>query len=592
MNIFTFPTVHPAYCRFGDDSFRMSDIRSVTVSDTGDASLKLLENRFPDIAVKKTGTAYTLMLTKDCGSVRLPDAADGTDAYSITVTEDGIGAAANTAAGLFYAVEAVLHFPETVPCMELHDRAAVPLRMLHWDLKGYLPEFDVLCDELRILAEYKVNAVLLELEDKYDYRSVKGFAAEGAYTYDELRELSRLAASLHIRIVPKLQSIAHVDYILKHPAFAHLRENGHVFQYCATNPGVQALWEKMASELMDVFREHSEGGYFHIGADEPGNLGECPECRKLGAFGSYVHKIKMCIDFVSAHGWKPVMWDDIVRNHTAADGEESLRNILGRDTVMMYWSYGYGGRNNEFPLIEKYISEGLTVFGASGYSGCDNWAGSVPPMETRALNIDAWTKAAVENGIYSVCATGWTRIGSADCPAEPQESSWFTLIYAALSMWTGQQFDYRDFCTELFREFYKTSPDEALLRAVMNIGKTPYSFNSALPSRDENSAPRLDFLRIAAALESLAGERGRILNYFQYYDGKLGNSMEDYRLGMVRGYTEQLIGNLKNWKDAARVEFGKYYKPVTVEEILRTRFGYLEKLAEAMKNLLDRTETM
>ena len=47
------------------------------------------------------------------------------------------------------------------------------------------------------------------------------------YTHAQLRELSVLARSLHIAVVPKLQSIAHVDYILKHDAYRGMRENGH-----------------------------------------------------------------------------------------------------------------------------------------------------------------------------------------------------------------------------------------------------------------------------------------------------------------------------------------------------------------------------
>lgn len=592
MKIFTFPTLHPAYCETGDKFFSLNDISCIKLFDTADGSAGLLQNRFQNISIEKSDSEFTAVLSNGQIPPEFPPVPDKPDAYAIRVGENGISAAARTAAGLFYAIEAVVHFPENVPYMELCDSAAIPLRMLHWDLKGYLPKFEVLCDEMRILAAYKVNAILLEIEDKYDYKCVKGFAVDGAYTYDEMREFSRLADSLHIKIVPKLQSIAHVDYILKHPQFAHLRENNHVFQYCATNPEVQTLWEKMAAELMDVFREHRDGGYFHIGADESGNLGECPECRKLGAMGSYKYKIKACIDFVNAHGWKPVMWDDIVRNHASADGEESLRSVLGRDAVLMYWAYGYGGHNNDFPNLKQYLDEGLTVFGASGYAGCDNWAGSVPPVEYRALNIDAWTKAAVENGLYSVCATGWTRIGSADCPAEPQESSWFTEIYAGLSMWTGLSFPYEDYCREFYKDFYGQEPDEDLIATAMNIGKKPYNFGTALKAVPDGKSDRLSFLRTAAAVESLAGERTRLLNFFQYYDGKLGNAMEDYRYGMLNGYIGQFIANLKSWKEKAAAVYSEYYKPVTVEEIMRTRFGYLEKLADAMKKLIDDTKIL
>ena len=81
-----------------------------------------------------------------------------------------------------------------------------------------------------------------------------------------------------------------------------------------------------------------------------------------------------------------------------------------------------------------------------------------------------------------------------------------------------------------------------------------------------------------AAVESLSSRRGRLLNYFQYYDGKLGTAMEDYRLGMILGYAKRQKEELESLKSCAGSALAEYYMPVTVEEVLRTRFSYLERL--------------
>lgn len=579
------------------DGCRLSELTVITFAGADDASEELLRSRFPKAAFKTETASGKYFLIFSDGSEIPSDNAEGTDGYVLSVGASGVRIDANTAAGLFYGIQTLIQLPDDAPAMLIQDSAAIPIRMLHWDLKGYLPKFEVLCDEMRALATYKANAILLELEDKYDYQCAPGIGVKGAYTYEQMREFSKLCASLHIRIVPKLQSIAHVDYILKQPAYADLRENGHIFQYCAMNPRVQELWENMAAELMEVFAEHADidgKGYFHIGADEPGNLGECPECAKVGAAGSYEHKVGACIEFVLRNHWTPIMWDDIVRNAGGMftpEEERDLRVRLGRDCVMMYWAYGYGGHRNEFPYLADYRNAGLNVWGASGYAGCDNWAGSVPPMEYRALNIDAWTKTAVENGLESVCATGWTRIGSADCPAEPQESAWFTILYAAESMWSGKAYDYREFLNNLYVRFFGTEPDERLIDTAMSIRKAPYEFADALAA-DSSEPARLRFFKIAAALESLAGKRDRLINYFQYYDGKLGNAMEDYRLSLLNRYTAEFAENLKTWKQAAYETYSEFYEEVTAEEIVRTRFGYLEKLVGEMRKLVADTREM
>ena len=156
--------------------------------------------------------------------------------------------------------------------------------LFFWDLKGYQPKPEVLKEELRLLASYKINSILLEIEDKYDYRCAPGVGVRGAYTFEEMREISRYAKSMNIMIVPKLQSLAHVDYLLKHARYAKLREDGHPFQYCASNPSAQKLWESMADELMECFAEHKE--YFHIGADETDLLGQHIPVRFLSRFSS------------------------------------------------------------------------------------------------------------------------------------------------------------------------------------------------------------------------------------------------------------------------------------------------------------------
>ena len=541
-----------------------------------------LAEAFGPVGIEEDGGFYLHIGAP--GEAKVPEKPD---AYALSVTEDGLALDAKNAAGLFYGLktlEQLLKGGELCP-IEIEDWPAVPIRMIHWDLKGYLPKFEILCEEFRLLSAYKINAVLLEIEDKFRYACAPDVAVEGAYTPEQMRELSRLAKELHITVVPKLQSIAHVDYILKHDAYRDMRENGHVFQYCPSNEAAQTLWENMCRELMDCFCGH--GPYFHIGADESGYLGECPECVKLGRAGAYRKKVGACVDYVLKQGWVPVMWDDIIRNegHTfSPEEEEELRRELGRRAVLMYWSYGYGGANNVFPYVDRFREAGMRVWGASGFAGCDNWAGSVPPLEIRGKNIDAWTEEAVSEDVECVCATGWTRIGSADCPAEPQESSWFTILYAANSMWSGRKTGYRAFADEVYRVFYGAEPEGGLTESVLRIDGHPYSLSGPA------GTSRLDFLKVMAAVESLPTRRTRLLNYFQYYDGKLGNAMEDYRLGMILGYAKRQKEELEALKSSAGSALAAYYMPVTVEEILRTRFSYLERLNGELLDLASRTK--
>lgn len=532
---------------------------------------------------------YFALYTHTCPA-HLP-VGDGFDAYSLNISENGIRADAKTKEGLFYALQTFLQLPEDCDCAEISDAAQIRYRVIHWDLKGYLPHLHTLQEEMRRLAAYKVNAILLELEDKYDYRCAPGIGVEGAYTFEEMREFSQFAKRMHITIIPKLQSIAHVDYILKHERYRHLRENGHVFQFCQTNPEVFSLWAAMCDELLECFAEH--GPYFHIGADEPGNLGECPQCAKLGKAASYLHAVNACVNYLVSKDRIPIMWDDIIRNHYGLFSPEEanhLRATLGKQAIIMYWSYGYGGKNNTFPYTKEYMDAGLTVWGASGYSGCDNWSGSIPPLDLRALNIDAWTKEAITHKLEGVCATGWTRIGSADCPADPQEGSWFTILYSAASMWNIDVYDYDTFVDILALQLYNMPLDPALQAAVHRISQNSYPYQAFADTADEEPE-ELKLLKILAAAETLGSKQNTLLTKFQYYDRKLGNTLEDYRHEQLCAFATGLLEEINGIRNGLQDYLSRYYKAVTVAEFIDTRVNAAEKLAKQLLTLLEDTKT-
>lgn len=547
-----------------------------------------LKKRFPYLAVQTKKKGFFAEFRVAGETLNSEDPGTGFDAYVLQITPKGIRIDARSESGLFYGLQTLFQLPAGIPCGMIRDEAALKYRMIHWDLKGYQPKISVLLDELRILASFKVNAILLEIEDKYDFRCAPEVGCPGAYSYEDLRRISQTAAALHIMIVPKLQCLAHADYVLKHKRYQHLREDGFSFEYCSCNPEAQKLWSEMAVELMQCFAEHPQ--YFHIGADEAMKLGTCPECQKLGKAGSYIHKVEQCIDLIRKFKRMPIFWDDILRNAHGALSEEDARRCwqLGSKSILMYWAYGNGGRRNTFPYLKAYQSKNMKVWGASGFSGCENWVGSLPSLSFRGQNIDAWTKSARENQLEGVVATGWTRIGSADCPAEPQESSWFTILYAANSMWSGEPRDFRKFIYDLSLLFYGDVPEQELVDAIFGIAANPYRLEF-LAGKDYSNK-RLAFLRLAAAAESLSVEREQFCAWNQYYFGRLGKKLADYRVDYMNRWPvlrAEKIAALKKQIDPLIREF---YETRTADEFMLTRFGFLEKLMEDTFRLTKKTK--
>jgi len=558
-------------------------------------TLDLLRREFSgEWCSKDTGGFSVRLLKEGAAAATAPvEVSSEPDAYVLRVTGDEIAIDAKTPAAVWYGLQTLRQMTAddgTIPLCEISDHAAIARRGIHWDLKGYQPKFSVLLDEFRRLAEYKINLVLIELEDKYEYGCAPEVGVAGAYTFEQMRTLSRHAAALGITIVPKLQCLGHVDYLLKHERYRHLREAEHPYQYCPRSEEVFALWQAMALELMACFAEHDE--FFHIGADETNNLGECAECKEYSKSDTFVFHVDRCLDFIAGHGRTPIMWDDILRDLHGLLGAAEAKRVQGLSdkAILNYWSYGYGGSDNIFPFVHSYRERGARVWGASGFSGCDNWAGSVPPLAIRAQNIDAWTKTAIENSLEAVVTTGWTRITAGTAPAEPLEISWFTILYAAESMWSGQPRDLDEFVDALALRLHGTRLSRPLRQAVLDIAKHPFSAKEIDVSVEYTSL--LALLQCAAAAESFGDRLNVLVASRRMNHGQVGSVMPDYLIKGQRDGLKKFLEDVGDLESRCRTAFSEYYESATVEEFIRTRFGYCREYAEQLQQELDRTQLL
>lgn len=222
------------------------------------------------------------------------------------------------AAGLFYGTRTLLQIvrPGTggyvVRGMELTDKPDIPIRAVHYDTKHHQDRMEYLKDFVRDLADYKINMLIWEWEDKFAYTSHPEVGAPGAFTSAEIRELTRYAADYHIQIVPLIQGLGHVSYILKWPQNAHLREiPASNWEFCPLKEGAYEL-------LFDLWREAMEATpgveYLHIGSDETFELGRGPECAcgehvaRLGRYSFYMQFVNRCAQYIVDQGRRFIAW--------------------------------------------------------------------------------------------------------------------------------------------------------------------------------------------------------------------------------------------------------------------------------------------
>lgn len=202
-------------------------------------------------------------------------------AYALDIGQDRIVATGAGPAGLFYAVQTLLHLLDSgqgrLPQGRIRDWPRMAWRCIHWDTKHHQDTLETLRRYLDQAARYKINAVLFELEDKFAYPSHPVIGAPGAFTPAELQGLTDYALERHIQIIPDVQSPAHLCYVLKHKPFAALRCDGSNYQICMDDPAARQLLFDMYDDLCDATRGAK---FFHVSTDEVYYAGICEQYRR------------------------------------------------------------------------------------------------------------------------------------------------------------------------------------------------------------------------------------------------------------------------------------------------------------------------
>ncbi|MDD2710772.1 MAG: glycoside hydrolase family 20 zincin-like fold domain-containing protein [Verrucomicrobiae bacterium] len=263
----------------------------------------------------------------------------GGESYELKIDSRQIRIRASHERGLFYGTRTLLQLldrNESLSPMEISDWPDLPMRGVHFMLQGPIPKLDWFLHALDDLAQCKINTILLEYEDKFPYEKHPVIKHPQAFQPGQLRQILDAAKARHIQVIPLLQCFGHIEYILKHPEYEHLRERPHdPFQCCPSNEESFKLFTEMALEILPF---HKDEKFFHVGADETYFLGACPVCRKkAGTFDEkadlYIGHLNRVCDFILSHGKTPILWSDMLVDFPSHLAE------LNRKAVIMYWDY-------------------------------------------------------------------------------------------------------------------------------------------------------------------------------------------------------------------------------------------------------------
>lgn len=463
----------------------------------GDFNRPVMGTLLSRLTVGDVSENGTLTLKLDKSLANLPSE----EAYILTINNDRVEIASTGEAGLFYGCQSLeqlfedaLEFNKPVPSCKITDYPVLAYRAVHFDLKHHLDHMNYYYSSIDRLSHYKINAVVIEFEDKLRYRRQPLVGAPQSISIEEMAALTRYARERHIEITPLVQGLGHATFILKHEEYAGLRElPWNKWAFCPLN-------ESTYQVLFDLYRDAIDATpgskYLHIGGDEIGNIGLCPRCKPMadreGMLSLSLYWLKRVCEFAKENGRIPIFWDDMplkeggvyestwnddvsqsVASKAWDSGIPKLDKLLTdfpKNCVYMRWNYSMARQPGNILALDWYKSHGLNAMVATA---TNTEGGMFFQSDERdkgmsssgIVTIRSFLRLAAEKNIHGMLCTAW------DDKSPHLENYWRGFIAAAEYSWSPDGRSLEEFDNVwLQREFGLSVPDYLTFNNTLRRG--------------------------------------------------------------------------------------------------------------------------
>lgn len=355
------------------------------------------------------------------------------EAYILDVKNNRVTITARSEAGLFYGAQTLLQLIEDaadqqieIPACTITDYPDIAYRAIHLDLKHHLDAGRYYYDVMDRLAKIKINAVIVEFEDKLRYRKAPVVGASHAISIEEFAAISRYAKARNIEISPLVQGLGHASFILKHEQYKKLRDDSASdWSFDAVHP---QTYDVQFALYEDALAATPYGKYLHVGGDEVGNLGISERAKGSGLTPMQLQMqwLTRVSEFARKHNRIPIFWDDMlfkladlyqttwdssmsaqqVETAWAENGKRLDENIqlFPKTSVYMRWNYDTPEILGNQKAIDWYKSHNLMVMAATAAQTM--WP-LLPRERSNFQPIKSFCRITAEKKLDGILCTAW-----------------------------------------------------------------------------------------------------------------------------------------------------------------------------------------
>ncbi|WP_111672491.1 family 20 glycosylhydrolase [Algoriphagus litoralis] len=350
------------------------------------------------------------------------------EGYELKISSDKIEIKAQSNAGFFYSLITLGQLIEDakdknapLPKCSISDAPALAYRAVHLDVKHHLEKKEYYFELMDRFAAQKINAVIIEIEDKLRYELQPSVGSSDAFSIEEWKEISHYAISRNIRISPLVQGLGHASFILKHDEYQSLRDDPE--SDWAFNPLNEETYKVQFDLYEDALKAFPFANYLHVGGDEVHTTGRNSGKSPLELQLIWLNRVSA---YAAQKGLTPIFWDDMPLQNAGvyrsiydrkltspqvdsiwSENEANLNkyiDLFPKNCVYMRWNYDMPESPGNNRAIKWFTDNGFKVMGAT--AGQTRW-NLMPLDQSNTDNIRDFALISIRNKADGLLLTLW-----------------------------------------------------------------------------------------------------------------------------------------------------------------------------------------
>lgn len=271
-----------------------------------------------------------------------------------------------------------------------------------------------LIDKMQLMG---YNYLEICTDDTFKIKSEPYFGyLRGGYTAEEIRELDAYAKARGIELVPCIQTLAHLNNLLKLPHYQNIVDFGNIL--LVDEPKTYELIEKMFDAISKMYSSR----LINIGMDEAHFLGLGKYLEKHGyqpQLQIFLRHLNKVVAIAEKYGFKPHFWSDMLFKlvsdgnyyHSDVRVPEEIKQELPKNAGLVYWDYGeheikqeiFDGMFEAHKELDREIWFAGDAWTSNGFAPHNGWS-----LKTAEYTMRGVRKHRIENVMITIWSSnGW-----------------------------------------------------------------------------------------------------------------------------------------------------------------------------------------